>query len=152
MDQPIRWLPGLGYRPVEHVTLRDQYGERPAWIVGDDRPLEGKVPPGWNMTALPVIPWSGIDTPIMSLVKGPLVPVYGLSLVPGGGVPPVSTPLVPGTPDTPGTVIVIPPTDELTPVPLGGADGFMLAGVLAFGLLRRAKKIPRRSGGKCAGS
>lgn len=138
----IRWFPGMGFRPAETVVERGQYGDRSVWIVGDDRPLEGKVPPGWNMTPLPVTPYFGDAVPHPAMVVGgPVgVPFGGLSFLPvlvGGGS---STPGEGGT--VPGVVIVPPDVPVPAPVPLPGA-GLMLA--LALGMLLRMKK-PRLAG------
>ena len=57
-DSCIHFFQGMGYRPAAPAIQRDQYGDHATLIVGDDSPLEGKVPPGWMMTDLPVEPYA----------------------------------------------------------------------------------------------
>ena len=57
-DSCLHFFPGMGFRPAVHVVQRDQYGDHPVLVVGDDSPLEGKVPPGWMITDMPFDPYA----------------------------------------------------------------------------------------------
>lgn len=116
----LYFFPGMGFRPAVHVVQRDQYGDHMALVVGDDSPLEGKVPPGSMMMDLPVEPYFVLGGP-PGLMTG-TSPISGLTLasVPGIGFPgygpPTSgtrvdhpgnphKPELPSTPGTPATPI-----------------------------------------------
>lgn len=106
----IHFFPGMGYRPAVEVVQRDQYGDHAMLVVGDDSPLEGKVPPGWMMTDLPVTPFAPLGgTPVLAgltpatLASGsgpaPVLAVWG-----GGGSGGSDKPgqaWTPGGPDSP---------------------------------------------------
>ena len=55
-EQCLYFFPHMGFRPAVHVVQRDQYGDRMTLVVGDDSPLEGKVPVGYDAYRLPVGP------------------------------------------------------------------------------------------------
>lgn len=38
----LHWFTGMGFRPAVWAIHRDQYGDRPILIVGDDGALDGK--------------------------------------------------------------------------------------------------------------
>ncbi|MBK4214821.1 hypothetical protein JJJ17_02655 [Paracoccus caeni] len=44
----IHWFNGMGFRPSVPAPFRDQYGDRTLLVLGDDRPVEGKVPSELN--------------------------------------------------------------------------------------------------------
>lgn len=108
-DSCLHFFQGMGFRPAVHVIQRDQYGDRPVLIVGDDSPLEGKVPPGWMMTDLPVDPYAPLGgapglTPATMASSGypaPGVPVWGGSSGGPGGSGGPNRPDIPGNPGQP---------------------------------------------------
>lgn len=124
-DSCIHFFPGMGYRPVAQATQRDQYGDHAVLIVGDDSPLEGKVPPGWMMTDLPVEPYAPLGgasvlaglTPATLAGGGfgvPAIAAWG-----GGGSGGSVLPRFPGVPpDTggPGNPGRTTPRPELPPI------------------------------------
>lgn len=86
----------MGFRPAVEVIQRDQYGDRAVLIVGDDSPVEGKVPPGYMMTDLPVdlygvmggapqMAWTTPATLTSSNVLSFVTPVWGGSSGGSGG-------------------------------------------------------------------
>lgn len=100
----------MGFRPAMHVVQRDQYGDHHVLVVGDDSPVQGKVPPGWMMTDLPVDPYAPVGgapdmpwlTPATMAASGypaPGVPIWGGS---SGGPGGANRPGQPGGPDGPG--------------------------------------------------
>ncbi|MFC6460230.1 hypothetical protein ACFP76_06525 [Paracoccus aerius] len=105
---------------------RDQYGDHLTLVVGDDSPLEGKVPPGYNnfLPALDVYaPVGGTPAAVLAASTPgtpgggwamPFVPIFGGGGGSGGGRPPIedtsSVPPEGGTPVTPGKPPVTPPT------------------------------------------
>ncbi|WP_295044046.1 hypothetical protein [uncultured Paracoccus sp.] len=62
----------MGFRPAVHVIQRDQYGDHMALVVGDDSPMQGKVPPGFVNHALSVDPYAplgGAGTTVMAALS-----------------------------------------------------------------------------------
>lgn len=111
VDSCIHFFPGMGFRPAVATVQRDQYGDHAALVVGDDSPVEGKVPPGWMMTGLPVDPYGPLGgAPILAgltpaalssgSVPGPAFPVWGGSGSGGSGGS--VNPGLPGLPGLPG--------------------------------------------------
>lgn len=109
-DSCIHFFPGMGYRPAVQVVQRDQYGDHAILVVGDDAPLEGKVPPGWMMTDLPVDPYAplggapvlaGLPPAVLSAgsLPAPGFPIWGGSGSGGPGNP--GQPWMPGGPGVP---------------------------------------------------
>lgn len=138
-DQCLNFFPGMGFRPAVHAVQRDQYGEHLTLVVGDDSPLEGKVPPGYDYytPALQIYPGGAAAGPVMAALTSatpgggwgfpgapffwagtssstggrPARPPEETSLVPPeGGLPPIVPPFTPITPDTP-----LPPTSPWPP-------------------------------------
>lgn len=135
----IRFFPHMGFRPAVQVVQRDQYGDKLVWIVGDDAPLDGKVPadlvgyawgtvlPGEAAPVAPQITAASLAGPI----PGPLIPGF----TPGGNpfFPPIIDCCDGATP--PGTVVVVPPVtpppvEQPAQVPIeAGAGAFLLAAI-----------------------
>jgi hypothetical protein len=113
----LYFFTGMGFRPAVHTVERDQYGDHMVLVVGDDSPLEGKVPAGYMMTELPVEPYGimgeamGGTSVVPMLTSGPVpasvpgirfsgygIPGEGTSYIPGDkGNPPD----IPHNPDSP---------------------------------------------------
>ncbi|WEF25285.1 hypothetical protein [Paracoccus sp. S3-43] len=79
-DQCLYFFPSMGFRPAVHVVQRDQYGDRMALVVGDDSPMQGKVPPGYANYNLLVDPYATLGDAV-----GPAV--AALSQGASGGAP-----------------------------------------------------------------
>ena len=96
-DQCLYFFPNMGFRPAVHVVQRDQYGDHLTLVVGDDSPLEGKVPPGYNnfLPALDVYaPVGGTPAAVLAASTPgtpgggwamPFVPIFGGGGGSGGG-------------------------------------------------------------------
>lgn len=128
-EQCLHFFPGMGFRPAIHVMQRDQYGDSLMLVVGDDSPLEGKVPPGWDFYRLPVDahdPLGHEPGPVLSAAMSPGTPVGGsgipTALIFGGSGTSSSgrAPARPGIEDTSsippdsGVVSITPPTGTPT--------------------------------------
>lgn len=124
-EQCLHFFPDMGFRPAVHVVQRDQYGDRLTLVVGDDSPLEGKVPPRYDFYELPVDvygPLGGAPGPVVSAALSQGAPNGGgwRVLTPpffggsGGSSPgrdrPGDSPARPGIDDTSST-----PPDDGTP-------------------------------------
>lgn len=131
-DSCIHFFPGMGYRPAVQTVQRDQYGDHAMLIVGDDSPVQGKMPPGWMMTDLPVSPYdpmggapvlAGLTPAVLSSgsVPAPAFPVWGGGSG-GSGTP--GQPWLPGSPAGPGgstpATPLLPITDDSSEPPTIG--------------------------------
>lgn len=113
----LYFFTGMGFRPAVHAVERDQYGDHMVLVVGDDSPLQGKVPPGYMMTELPVEPYGimgeamGGTSVVPVLTSGPVpASVQGIRF-PGNGISGKGTssnsgdkgnpPGIPDNPDSP---------------------------------------------------
>lgn len=133
-EQCLHFFPGMGFRPAVHEVQRNQYGDRMTLVVGDDSPVQGKIPPGTSNFALPVdvyAPLLGRDGGVLTAALGGpgagpsgAVP-FGAVPVPiwtgGGGssggspVPPIVTDTKADGPETPPEPPVTPPGTPETP-------------------------------------
>ena len=115
-EQCLYFFPHMGFRPAVHVVQRDQYGDRMTLVVGDDSPLEGKVPVGYDAYRLPVGPWAMLPNP-----AGPLAATLasGTPGSAGGGSWPV--PVWGGGGGSPGKSR--PGIDDTSSVPPDGGPG-----------------------------
>lgn len=112
-DSCLHFFQGMGFRPAVHVIQRDQYGDHPVLVVGDDSPLTGKVPSGSMMTDLPVDPyapmggapgvWLTPTTPAFSSYPAPAAPIWGDSSGGPDGSNQPGGPNGPGGPSGPGS-------------------------------------------------
>lgn len=162
----------MGFRPAVHEIQRDQYGDHAVLVVGDDSPLQGKVPPGWMMTQLPVDPYAPVGgTPALAGLTpatlasgggypGGIPPFWGGGSG-GSGNPGVPGGTSPGTPQTPippirgdssepptrGDTSTQPPlTPELPdvhPVPGPEAGILLLSALVVLTVMRSAKRALR---------
>ena len=140
----IHFFAGMGFRPAIWITHRDQYGDRPPLIVGDDAPLVAKweapsdTPAGhgfgfvlWPNTPAPAqltaaeLAQGNIKNPDIAHPHWPAGP-----LIPGPWHPPVDYPCNCITPDSPD----MPP---VAPVPVPASAGLLIAAVAAFAISRR---------------
>lgn len=165
-DDCIHFFPGIGYRPAQQVTQRDQYGDKSILIVGKDTPLEGKYTPAINSyDALPAdigglyamlpaatvapgaTPSGGASGPVFAGSSGS----PGISFGNGGGTsdfneparpilpggnPGTNTPGGGGTTEVPGGPDWPENPQQPTPVPLSDSGMFL---VIAFAALLLCK-------------
>lgn len=139
MSDALHFFPGMGFRPGIQVMQRDQYGDKPVWIVGDDLAYLAKFDPysvlegyGWG-TWLPDATAEATGKPLTA-----------------GTAP--SAPLVAGTSEwasvwrpierwDPGPVypcrcIEVPP---VAPVPVPASAGLLLLGLCILVAVKRRK-------------
>ncbi|WP_103173736.1 hypothetical protein [Paracoccus sp. SY] len=139
----IRFFPHMGFRPAVQVVQRDQYGDKLLWIVGDDSPLDGKVPAelvgyAWG-TVLPGEPAPVVPQITAASLAGPVPGLTFTSITPGGFplFPPIIDCCDGKTP--PGTVVVVvPPVEQPTPVGILADSGSLLLAAIAILFARKA--------------
>lgn len=130
-EQCLYFFPHMGFRPAVHAVQRDQYGDRLTLVVGDDSPLEGKVPAGYDAYQLPFEPMA-----LLTDAAGPLA-IALASGIPGSAAGPGSWPVpvwgggsgspVSGSPGKGKPVVEEtssnPPEGSTGPIPPGGGPG-----------------------------
>ncbi|MGN7869156.1 hypothetical protein [Paracoccus sp. 22332] len=71
-NQCLYFFPNIGFRPAVHVVQRDQYGDHMTLVIGDDSPMQGKVPPGYanyNLLVDPYATWGDPAGPVMAALN-----------------------------------------------------------------------------------
>lgn len=118
------WVAGTGFRPI------DDTGAACALI---DTPMEGKMPPGWQMTVLPVDPWA------------PAPSGAGTAALASPAMPGLSALHFPTHQDRPCGCAVVPPVNPEPPaqVPLDSAGAYLGGALIAAMMMAAAwKAVP----------